>query len=334
MKNLSFFCLILILNLHLACSSKNESSEQNTQDEQTETTSKAVSRLDPKLDKIISEDAKVEQISTGYIFVEGPLWHKDGYLIFSDIPANRIYKLEANQKDSVFLEKSGYTGDDEAEGELGSNGLAYNNLGKIIACQHGDRKIVKINPDKSLSVISDSYLGRRLNSPNDLVSNSEGVIFFTDPSWGLEKNSNKPKQEIPFNGVYRIEKGVTTCIDSTLTKPNGIALSPDEKTLYVSDINQIWWKYSLDEKGNVKDKAVFFDATKIKDKGYMDGIRVDKEGNVFGTGPGGVLIFNAEGKHLGTIAFPEIPANISFGDADNKTLYATCGTSIYKVKLK
>jgi gluconolactonase len=255
-------------------------------------------------------------------------------LIFSDIPANRIYKLEANQKDSVFLEKSGYTGDDEAEGELGSNGLAYNNLGKIIACQHGDRKIVKINPDKSLSVISDSYLGRRLNSPNDLVSNSEGVIFFTDPSWGLEKNSNKPKQEIPFNGVYRIEKGVTTCIDSTLTKPNGIALSPDEKTLYVSDINQIWWKYSLDEKGNVKDKAVFFDATKIKDKGYMDGIRVDKEGNVFGTGPGGVLIFNAEGKHLGTIAFPEIPANISFGDADNKTLYATCGTSIYKVKLK
>ncbi len=311
-------------------------SNTDAQDPQNiETTSKSITRLDASLDDIIAKDAKVEKISTGYIFVEGPLWHRDGYLIFSDIPANRIYKLEANQKDSVFLEKSGYSGTDKAKGELGSNGLAYNHLGEIIACQHGDRQIIKINPDKSRSVIADTYLGRKLNSPNDLVCNSEGLIFFTDPPWGLEKNSSKPQQEIPFNGVYSISKdGKVTCIDSTLQKPNGIALSPQQDFLYVADINQIWWKYSLDQQGNTSNKTVFFDATKLKDKGYMDGMKVDKSGNVFGTGPGGILIFNATGKHLGTLALPEIPSNIAFGGSDDKTLYATCGTSIYQVKLK
>lgn len=290
-------------------------------------------RLDKALDQIVPADAQVEKVAGGFVFTEGPLWHPEGYLIFSDIPANRVYKIDAKGDSSVFLEKGGYTGKDSPKGEIGSNGLAWDTKGLLLLCQHGNRQVARLKADGSTEVVAATYGGKRFNSPNDLIVRSDGTVFFTDPSWGLEKNSNQPKREIPFNGVYRVYQGEVFVIDSTLSKPNGIALSPDEKTLYVADQKQTWTSYSLNEDGSVKSRKMFFDATAHKDKGYMDGMKVDIQGNVYATGPGGVLIFAPEGKHLGTIPLPEIPSNLAWGDADAKTLYATCQGSIYKIKL-
>jgi gluconolactonase len=288
-------------------------------------------RLDKALDLIIPAEAQVEKVAGGFVFTEGPLWHPEGYLIFSDIPANRVYKTDG--KPTVFLEKSGYTGKDSAKGEIGSNGLAWDAKGLLLLCQHGNRQVARLKADGTTEPVAAAYGGKRFNSPNDLIVRSDGTVFFTDPPWGLEKNSLQPKREIPFNGVYRVYQGEVYVIDSALSKPNGIALSPDEKTLYVADQKRTWTSYSLNEDGSVKSKKIFFDATAHKGKGYMDGMKVDTEGNVYATGPGGVLIFSPEGKHLGTIPLPEIPSNLAWGDADAKTLYATCQGSIYKVKL-
>jgi gluconolactonase len=284
--------------------------------------------------KIIAKKAKWQKLASGFQFVEGPLWHPKGYLIFSDIPANHIYQLSNQHQPKLFLDKSGYTGNEAPVGEIGSNGLAWDNKFNLLLCQHGDRRVARLLAGGKMEIIADRYQGRKFNSPNDLICTSTGSIYFTDPSWGLEKNSLQPKREINFNGVYKIYQGTVVVIDSTLMKPNGIAISPDEKTLYVADINQIWWKYELNEDGSVRKKAIFFDASSFIGVGYMDGIEIDSRGNVYATAPGGIWVFSAEGKHLGTIPSPEIASNLAWGGKDFKTLYATCQGSIYAIRLK
>jgi len=293
-----------------------------------------IKKIDRDFDKIISADATAEKVASGFIFVEGPLWHSEGFLIFSDIPANRIYKIDENGKPEVFMEKSGYSGTDSPVGEIGTNGLAYDQEGRLLLCQHGNRQVVRIEKDGSQTVLASTYQGKKLNSPNDIVCREDGTIYFTDPSWGLEKNSNKPQREISFNGVYRYAKGELYVVDSTLAKPNGIALSPDGNTLYVADISKKWFSYTLNKDGSVKSKKLFFDASAIHGKGHMDGMKVDVKGNVYATGPDGVMIFSPKGKYLGAVQFEETAANIGWGDADGKTLYATCNTSIYRIKFK
>jgi gluconolactonase len=320
MKKIFIFLLINILTLFVVLAQSSEAGK--------------ITRLNKEFDRIISVDSKPEKVASGFIFTEGPLWHIDNFLIFSDIPANRIYKLDASGKAEVFMEKSGYTGIDSPTGEIGSNGLGYDQSGRLLLCQHGNRQLVRIEKDGKLTVLADKFEGKRLNSPNDVVCRKDGTIFFTDPSWGLEKNSNKPKREIPFNGVYRYFEGRVYLIDSTLVKPNGIALSPDQQTLYVADMNKKWYSYRLNSDGSVKNKKLFFDASAIQDIGHNDGMKVDVKGYVYCTGPNGVMVFTPKGKHIGSIQFAEIAANIGWGDADGKTLYATCQTGVYRIKLK
>lgn len=293
-----------------------------------------ITRLDKAFDKIVATDAQPEKVANGFIFIEGPVWSPEGYLLFSDIPANRIYKLNPDDKAVVFMEKSGYTGTDAPTGEIGSNGLGLDREGRLLLCQHGNRQVVRIEKDGKQTVLASTFQGKRFNSPNDIVCRKDGSLYFTDPSWGLEKNSNKPKREISFNGVYRYLNGEILLIDSTLAKPNGIALSHDGNTLYVADISKKWFRYDLNKDGTVKKKQVFFDASAINDIGHMDGMKVDTQGNVYATGPNGVMVFNPKGKHLGSIQFAEIAANVGWGGADGKTLYATCQTGLYRIKLK
>lgn len=293
-----------------------------------------ITRLDKEFDKIVGADATPEKVASGFIFIEGPVWHSEGFLLFSDIPANRIYKLKSDDKTEVFMEKSGYTGTDAPTGEIGSNGLGLDREGRLLLCQHGNRQVVRIEKDGKQTILASTFQGKRFNSPNDIVCRKDGTLFFTDPSWGLEKNSNKPQREISFNGVYRYVNGQIFLIDSALAKPNGIALSPDGNTLYVADISKKWFRYDLNKDGTVKNKQVFFDASAVNDIGHMDGMKVDTKGYVYATGPNGVMIFNSKGKHLGSIQFAEIAANVGWGGTDGKTLYATCQAGLYRIKLK
>jgi gluconolactonase len=293
-----------------------------------------VKQIDKEFGKIIASNAEPEKVASGLVFTEGALWHSGGFLIFSDIPANRIYKLVGNGQVEVFMEKSGYSGKDSPSGEIGSNGLGYDQEGRLLLCQHGNRQLVRIEKDGSQTVLVSHYQGKRLNSPNDVVCRKDGTIYFTDPSWGLEKNSNKPQREVSFNGVYRYANGQLYLVDSTLAKPNGIALSPDQRILYVADISKKWFAYDLNKDGTVKSKRLFFDASSINNIGHMDGMKVDTKGYVYATGPDGVMVFSPKGKYIGAIQFAEIAANVGWGDKDGKTLYATCQTGVYRIRLK
>ncbi len=279
-------------------------------------------------------NAVVEKVGTEYQFTEGPVWAGDGFLLFSDIPANIIFKWIPGGDVTKFIEPSN-----------NSNGLTFDREGLLVACEHGGRAIVRYEADGMRSVIADHYLGKKLSSPNDLVIHSSGAIFFTDPPWGLPGLDDDPAKEIPFNGVFVIINGEVRLIDSTLYRPNGIALSPDEKYLYVGNnqysegadendtgINS-WFRYTLNEDLNVKEKNEFYRAPDSSVEGNPDGMKVDVEGNLYCTGPGGLLIFNPEGKYLGTIVLPELPTNCAFGGKDGKTLFITDRTQLFKVDL-
>lgn len=289
------------------------------------------------MSKIAAKDAKIEKIADGFSFTEGPVWHKDGYLLFSDIPANKIMKYEPGKEVSVFMENSGFVSTDiEAEGP-GSNGLTFDKSGNLIICQHGARQVVKFDRAGNYVPIARQFGGKRLNSPNDAVVMKNGTIFFTDPPWGLPQNADDPAKELDFQGVYRLRNGSLELVDRELILPNGITLSPEEKYLYVAETNnnnRLYYRYELDEEGNISKKSLFFDASEMTEKGGADGIKVDKKGNCYFTGPGGVLVISAKGEHLGTIKPPQQPANIGWGGKDGKTLYMTCRSALYAIELK
>lgn len=289
------------------------------------------------MSKIAAKDAKIEKVADGFKFTEGPVWHKDGYLLFSDIPSNVIHKYTPKEGVSIYIENSGFVGSGEEKEGPGSNGLTLDGSGNLIICQHGARQVVKFDQAGNYIPLARQFGGKRLNSPNDAAVKSDGSIFFTDPPWGLAKLDDDPEKELEFQGVFRLKKGNLELIDGELKRPNGIAFSPDEEYLYVTDTDgdhKFYYRYEVDEDGNISNRTLFFDASGMKEKGGPDGIKVDKKGNCYFTGPGGVLVITPKGEHIGTIAPPELPANIGWGGKDGKTLFMTCRTGLYSINLK
>ena len=299
-----------------------------------------VERLDPALDALVAADARPEVLAQGYKWSEGPVW-TGGALLFSDVPNNVIWRWHESEGVREFLRPSGYTGSVPRGGEPGSNGLAVDAAGRLHLCQHGDRRIARLAADgKTFETVADRFDGKRFNSPNDLVVRANGDVYFTDPIYGLEGHEKDPKREIPWSGVYRARAGGgVDVLDKTLTFPNGLAFSPDGKTLYVAvsdPARAIWMAYDVDADGGVRNGRVFFDATsfvKAGKKGLPDGLKVDVDGNIFATGPGGVFVFSPAGKHLGTIVTGEPTANCGFGD-DGQTLYMTANDKLTRIRLK
>jgi gluconolactonase len=296
-------------------------------------------RLDPAVDAIAPRDAKVEKLAGGFQFTEGPIWHPDGYLLFSDPNANTIYRWTPDGQVSVFRAKSGYAGVDIGEyGQPGSNGLTLDAEGRLTIDEHGRRRVVRLEKNGVIAVLADRYQGKRLNSPNDLVYKSDGSLYFTDPPFGLPKFFDDPRKELPFSGVYRLGKdGAIQLVTKDLTGPNGLAFSPDERFLYVDnwDVNRkVIMRYPVLPDGVLGKGEVFLDVTKTHpgDQAW-DGLKVDQAGNVYAAGPEGIWILSPNGTHLGTIKAAEIPANFAWGDDDGRTMYITARTGLYRVRL-
>lgn len=299
-----------------------------------------IDRYDAALDKILDVNTKIEVLGEGFVWSEGPAWVKDGeYLLFSDVPANIIYRWKKGEEITEFLKPSGYTGIPPYSDEPGSNGLIINRAGNLVSCEHGDRRLAEM----PLTVggkrtLTDNYMGKRFNSPNDVVQKSNGDYYFTDPPYGLRQKEDDPSRETPLFGVYRVDKtGKTTLIIEDLTRPNGLAFSPDEKTLYVaqSDPDRAYlMAYPVFVDGKVGKGRIFYDMTSMVKqglKGLPDGLKIDKKGNIFTTGPGGVLILSPEAKLLGRIDTGEATANCAFGN-DGSVLYITADMYLLKVQ--
>jgi len=291
-----------------------------------------VERVDPAIDDIVSIHATLERIAGGFEFTEGPVWTGDGALLFSSPNTNAIYRWTPGGID-VFRVKSGYTGIDIGRyHQPGSNGLTFDPDGLLAICQHGNRRVIRVNPHGDISVLADRYDGRRLNSPNDLVYRSDGTLFFTDPPFGLPGVFDDPDKELPFSGVFQARDGEVTLVTDELTGPNGLAFSPDESLLYVGNWDperKVVMQYDL-ESG---EGSVLFDMTDAPGEDAIDGLKVDEAGNLYVCGPGGIWIITPDGRHLGTLRLPEAPHNLAWGDDDACTLYITAETSVYRLRL-
>jgi gluconolactonase len=297
-----------------------------------------VIRLDPAIDAIVPANPKIFKLADGFQFTEGPVWVKPGYLLFSDPNANTIYKYTtADAKLSVFKMNSGYSDKDIAEFfQPGSNGLTLDPQGRLTINEHGNHRITRVEKDGRVTVLADKYEGKRLNSPNDLVYRSDGTLFFTDPPFGLPKFYDDPRKELPYSGVFALHKGQLKLLSRDLKGPNGIALSPDERYLYVGNWDpekKIVMRYEVSADGSLSNGKLFFDMTKAPGEDAIDGIKIDRQGNLYVSGPGGLWIISPEGKHLGTIIAPRHPHNMAWGD-DGKTLYLTAQGSLYRMPLK
>jgi gluconolactonase len=258
-------------------------------------------------------------------------------LLFSDPNANVIYKYSKDGKLSVFKTQSGYSGDDIADyGQPGSNGLTLDPQGALVINQHGNRRVVRLEKDGTETVLADRFEGKQLNSPNDLAYRSDGTLFFTDPPFGLPKFFNDTHKELPFSGVYSIYKGKLQLVTKDFSGPNGLAFSPDEEYLYITDWDEKHKainRYEVQADGTVKNGRLFFDMTSAPGEGALDGMKVDKEGNLYVSGPGGLWVIDASGKHLGTIKAPQHIHNIAWGEDDGKTLYLCARTGLYRMRL-
>jgi gluconolactonase len=296
-----------------------------------------VVRLDPAVDRIIPADAKLEKLAGGFQFTEGPVWHPDGYLLFSDPNANTIYRWSPEGSVSVYRTKSGYSGVDiGAYHQPGSNGLTLDRNGLLAINQHGNRRVVRLERPGNLTVLADRYEGKRLNSPNDLVYRSDGTLYFTDPPFGLPKAFDDPAKELPFSGVYMVRDGKVTLLTKELRGPNGIAFSPDERYLYVDNwdlTRKVLMRYEVRPDGTLGAGRVFRDFTAEPEEVALDGIKVDQQGNVYVSAPRGIWILSPEGKPLGRIEPPEHDANFTWGDADGRTLFLTASTGLYRIRL-
>ncbi|MCI0446282.1 SMP-30/gluconolactonase/LRE family protein [bacterium] len=298
-----------------------------------------VVKADPGLDAIVPPNPKIFKLAEGFKFTEGPIWIHDGYLLFSDPNSNIIYKYDpaGDGKLSIFREKSGYEGADIAEyGQPGSNGLTLDREGRLTIDQHGNRRVIRLEKDGQATVVADRYQGKRLNSPNDLVYKADGTLYFTDPPFGLPKFYDDPRKELPVSGVFSVKNGNLRLVSKDLLGPNGIALSPDEKYLYVGNWDpkkKIIMRYEVSADGSLKNGSVFFDMTNAEGEDAIDGVKVDQNGNLYVSGPGGLWILSPEGKHLGTIKAPMHPHNFAWGDEDGKTLYLCARSGLYRIRL-
>lgn len=321
-----------------------------------------VVRNDPVMDEVVGPNPKVFKLADGFRFTEGPIWvNKDGgYLLFSDPNANTIYKYSPNGtgegKLDVFRTPSGYSGADIAVyGQPGSNGLTLDPQGRLTINQHGNHRVVRDEKDGRQTVLADSYEGKRLNSPNDLAYRSDGTLYFTDPPFGFPKAFEDARKQLPFSGVFSIYKGKLQLVSKDFSGPNGIALSPDEKFLYVGNwpraitgqharagdepVSEIGEKhkaimrYEVQPDGTLKNGKLFFDFTSAAGEDGLDGIKIDQKGNLYVSAPGGLWVISPEGKHLGTIITPRHPHNMAWGDADGKTLYLCARSGLYRIRL-
>ena len=326
-----------------------------------------VDRKDPALSEILPDGAKLERVADGFTFTEGPLWipgRRDGdelsrsqggagsggtggasfgpdaaggFLLFSDPNNNVVYRMTPAGEVSVFLAKSGYSGEDIGEyGQPGSNGLSLDPEGRLVLCQHGNRRVVRIERNGRTTVLADRFEGRRLNSPNDLVHRSDGTLYFTDPPFGLPKFSADPRREQDLAGVYAVRQGKVLRVATDFSGPNGLAFSPDEQFLYVGNWDEkakVVFRYAVHPDGTLGPGRLFFDMTRAPGEDAIDGIKVDRRGNVYVSGPGGLWVLSPEGRHLGTLHGPEHPHNFAWGDADGRSLYLAAQTGIYRVRL-
>jgi gluconolactonase len=299
-----------------------------------------IDRVDPALEQVLAPDAAVEKLADGFTWSEGPVWYQ-GSVVFSDVPENIIYQWKPGAKQAaVFMKPSGMLSPHEGFREKGSNGLAVDAEGRLLICQHGERRVVRVEKNGKQTPLADRFEGKRFNSPNDLARRKNGDLYFTDPPYGLEGLNKSPLKELDFNGVYRVTpEGAMTAVLKDLTFPNGLGFSPDEKTLYVSisdpEAPRIM-AYDVQADGSVDKGRVFFDAGPLvapERKGMPDGLKIDFEGNVWSTGPGGVLIISPDGKHLGTILTGQATGNCCWGD-DGASLYITADMFLYRVKTK
>ena len=304
-----------------------------------------IERLDPALDRLIAPDAAIEVLAEGYDWSEGPVWVKDGgYLLFSDVPQNVIYRWKQGEGAREYLRPSGYTSPAPRGGEMGSNGLTLDSSGRLVICQHGERRVARMDaplssPKPVFTALADRYEGKRFNSPNDVVFHSNGDMYFTDPPYGMPKQFDDPGREIPFQGVFRRGRdGRMTLLTRDMTRPNGLAFSPDEKRLYVAQSDEtaaIWRVFEMKADGTLGAGRTLLDATsmvKVR-PGLPDGLKIDVDGNLFATGPGGVFVISPEGKHLGTILTGQATSNCAFGDG-GQTLYMTADMYLLRVRLK
>ena len=313
----------------------------------------SIERLDPALDQIVPAGAALEKVASGFTWTEGPVWMPSGYLMFADIPSNTIRKWTPGAGVSIFMQPSGYQGSAPFGGtEPGSNGMTLDGAGRLTVAGHARQnvwRLEQVDAKAPITVLADSYQGKRLNSPNDLVYKSDGALYFTDPPYGLRtQKDDDPAKQLKVNGVYRAPgaarqkpgtdpaRAQLQLLVQDLPRPNGIAFSPDEKYLYVnnSEPQKIWMRYVVKPDGTLTDGKLICDATSDSRPGSPDGMKVDQSGNLYSAGPGGVWIFSAAGKHLGTIDLPEKVANVAWGGSDYKTLYVTASSSIYRITLK
>ncbi|MEI7863081.1 MAG: SMP-30/gluconolactonase/LRE family protein [Planctomycetota bacterium] len=299
----------------------------------------SIERLDPRMEPLVPPEAVIEVLGMGHAWAEGPVWVKEqGHLLFSDIPHNRVHRWKAGEGVSLFLEPSGFTGPAEYGKERGSNGLTLDRKGNLISCEHGDRRVSRLEPGGGKRTVADTWQGKRFNSPNDAAVHASGAIYFTDPPYGLPKGAEDERREIAFCGVYRIGiEGEVTLLCDTMTRPNGICFSPDEKLLYVaqSDPQQPVIKvFAVKPDGTLDAGRTFFDAGPLakQRRGSPDGLKVDTAGNLFATGPGGVLVIAPDGTHLGTLLTGQATANCAFGE-DGKTLFITADALLCRVRL-
>ena len=294
-------------------------------------------RLSAGLDDVVGPGARVEQVAGGFEFTEGPVWSPEGALLFSSPNTNAIYRWDPRGEVTVFRSKSGYTGTDIGRfHQPGSNGLTFDPDGRLVMCQHGNRRVMRVEPHGNTTVMADRYQGRRLSSPNDLVYRSDGTLFFTDPPFGLPGGFDDPAKELAFSGVFAVRDGEVLLVTDELTGPNGLAFSPDERHLYVGNWDpesKVIMRYALDDDCLVREATVFADLTAEPGDDALDGLKVDEAGNVYACGPGGVWIIAPSGEQLGLLRLPEAPHNLAWGEADRRTLYITALTGVYRMRL-
>ncbi len=330
MKPVLFFLSFVIL---FSCNSKKETTSLGS-----------IERIDPALNAIIDDKAVVEVIADGFEWSEGPLWiEQEKMLLFSDVPTNTIYKWTEEKGKEKYLSPSGYTSTVKRGGETGSNGLILNSAGKLVLCQHGNRQMAWMDADlkdpKPVFIsIANQYNGKKFNSPNDAVYNKKGELFFTDPPYGLEKNMEDSSKETPFQGVYKVTtSGNVVLLVDSITRPNGIALSTDEKQLFVANSDgekPYWYIYDLTQGDSVINGRVFYDPSASKNEpGSPDGMKIDSKGNIYATGPGGIWILDKNAKLLGKIKYPEFTSNCALS-ADEKTLFVTADNYVLRIKMR
>ncbi len=336
----SQWALGALLAVGLACGGGGEG---ESADAPRDTGAGMVLKVDDALDEILPPDYKIEKLAGGFLFTEGPVWvtgeawEGAPFLLFSDVRGNAVYKWNPADGQVSDFKKPVFEGEFEEGRFVGSNGLLLDKDRNLLVCEHGNRRISRITPEGEWSAVVEKFEGQQLNSPNDLAWHSSGWLYFTDPPYGLAGQDDDPAKEIDFNGIFRLSPDGKTVemLERRQSRPNGIAFSPDEQTLYVSNSDpneKNWIAYQVREDGTLGLSRTFYDVTAENEEGLPDGLKVDKTGRIFATGPGGVWIFSPDGAHLGTIKPDEVPANVGWGD-DGKTLYMTARTGLYRIRL-